>query len=79
MLDAQGKIDKESSVLPALKETEDGAPTISGHQRRIKWLEPYSQHIDVDPLPQIEKQGNALNQLSLRASEGAKDGGEKDG
>lgn len=77
VLDARGKIDKKSSILPALEETENGEPTVSGQKRRMKWLEPYVQHLEVELLPHIGKPGNLISQWGVMASERERKRGEK--
>lgn len=68
LLNAEGKIDKKSAILPYL-ENSAGSHSITGQQRRLEFLEPWIAHLEVDPLPEIEERSNLLSQWSVKASE----------
>lgn len=68
VLNSDGKVDKNSPILPSLENRED-FHSVSGQQRRIQFLEPWIAHLQVDPLPEIEERSNLLSQLNVKASE----------
>lgn len=68
ILDEEGKLDKRAPLLQPIDSIEQ-VHSISAQQRRLGALQPYTAHLDLTPLPDIEEPTNILSQLSMKASE----------
>ena len=70
ILDATGNLDKNSQLLAPLEEIEDGGLAMTpAQERRLSALEPYIEHLEVTPLPEIKKPENLMMRVNQAASE----------
>lgn len=68
ILDAEGKVDKKSSVLMAFDESED-VHEMSAQQRRVKALGTWLSPLDVGELPELDNETNFMGRMHAKVSE----------
>lgn len=68
VLNAEGKVDKKSSILLPLRDEAD-IQLIDAQERRIRALAPWISPLDVDALPAVDSQTNMLGKMHAAVSE----------
>lgn len=70
ILNASGRVEKNLSILGPIAEIENHEPEpITVHQRRFAVMEPWIQHMEVSPLPEVNAPDNIWSKLHAKASE----------
>jgi hypothetical protein len=76
ILDAEKKVIEGSTILAPHEDVHE-LHTLSGQERRLKALEPWVSPLEIQQLPEMQKQTNPVNKLSVSLSEWQRGHGEK--
>lgn len=68
ILDSEGKIDKNASILSPLEDALDQS-SMTAQQRRLQALEPWIEPLDLTPLPELHVPDNFMSKMHASTSE----------
>lgn len=68
ILDAEGKVDKKSTILLPLEEDQE-LHTVNAQERRVQALSAWLSALDVESLPELDESTNMLGKMHAKVSE----------